>query len=239
MYSDDWLTYQSCFIEGVPCVSTPRRPAGKPATGSQLLSDRAYEAIRDKLIRLEIAPGAAIDEARLAAELDVGRTPVREAIKRLAYQKLVVVYPRSGSYAAPVDVADLASLCDIRERLEGLAAERAASEARYEERQELRRLLDELESDGPPNRLLELDTEAHRAVHRVAHNDYLFDILTQSLDLSLRIWNLARERLPHLAEHLHGQVGILQAILDRDPKRARELAERHVREFEDEVKEMF
>ena len=219
-------------------MSTPRRPAGR-STGSQLLSEVAYEAIRDKLVRLEIAPGAAIDESRLAAELGVGRTPVREAIKRLAYQKLVVVYPRSGSYASQVDVADLASLCDIRERLEGLAAERAASGARYEERQDLRRLLDELESDSPPSRLLELDTAAHRAVHRLAHNDYLFDILTQALNLSLRIWNLAHERLPHLEHHVHGQAAILRAVLDRDPPRARELAERHVREFEDEVKEMF
>ena len=220
-------------------VSTPRRATGKPAAGSQLLSDLAYEAIRDKLVHLDIAPGDAIDEAQLAAELGLGRTPVRDAIKRLAYQRLVVVYPRSGSYAAQVDVADLASLCDIRERLEGLAAERAASEARYEERQELRQLLDELEGDCPPSRLLELDTAAHRAVHRLSHNEYLFDTLTQTLDLSLRIWNLARERLPHLEHHVHGQVGILRAILDRDPPRARELAERHVREFEDEVKEMF
>lgn len=220
-------------------MSTPRRVAAKPAERSQLLSDRAYEAIRDKLVRLEIAPGAAIDEAQLAAELGLGRTPVREAIKRLAYQKLVVIYPRSGSYAAQVDVSDHTSLCDIRERLEGLAAERAATEARYEERQELRELLDELEGDCPPSRLLELDTAAHRAVHRMSHNEYLYDILTQTLDLSLRIWNLARERLPHLEHHVHGQVGILRAILDRDPKRARELAEQHVREFEDEVKEMF
>jgi len=190
-------------------------------------------------VHLDIAPGDAIDEAQLAAELGLGRTPVRDAIKRLAYQKLVVVYPRSGSYAAQIDVADLASLCDIRERLEGLAAERAASEARYDERQELSRLLDELEGDCLPSRLLELDTAAHRAVHRLSHNQYLYDTLTQTLDLSLRIWNLARERLPHLEHHVHGQVAILRAILDRDPAKARELAERHVREFEDEVKEMF
>jgi DNA-binding GntR family transcriptional regulator len=220
-------------------VSTPRRATGRPAETGPLLSDRAYEAIRDKLVHLEIAPGDAVDEVQLASELGLGRTPVREAIKRLAYQKLVVVYPRSGSYAAQVEVSDLASLCDIRERLEGLAAERAATEARYEERQELRQLLDELEGDCPPSRLLELDTTAHRAVHRASHNEYLYDTLTQTLDLSLRIWNLARERLPHLEHHVHGQVALLKAILDRDPAKARELAERHVREFEDEVKEMF
>jgi DNA-binding GntR family transcriptional regulator len=222
-------------------VSSPRGAGARPATtaNTALLSDLAYTAIRDKLVRLQIAPGAPIDEARLAAELNLGRTPVREAIKRLAYQRLVVVYPRSGSYAADIDVTDLTALCDIRELLEGLAAERAAVEARYDERRELERLLAELDSDCAPDKLLELDAAAHRMVHRSAHNDYLLDMLTQTLDLSLRIWNLARERLPHLGEHVHSNAAVLRAILDRDAPKAGELARRHVREFENEVKEMF
>ncbi|WP_406273951.1 GntR family transcriptional regulator [Nocardia sp. NBC_00881] len=216
------------------------RPSSRVRTSnSELLSDRAYVAIRDKLISLDIAPGDTIDEERLAAELGVGRTPVREAIKRLAHQKLVVIYPRRGSYASEIDVADLESICDIRERLEGLAAEQAARHARYEERQELQHLLAEFNGCTEPTALLELDTAMHRTVHRLAHNEYLRDILMQSLDLSLRIWNMARERLPHLEHHVHSQAEVLRAILDRDPQRAGELAQRHVREFEDEVREMF
>jgi DNA-binding GntR family transcriptional regulator len=204
-----------------------------------LLSDRAYDAIRDKIVALEIAPGAPIEEEQLAAELGVGRTPVREAIKRLAYRKLVVVYPRSGSYAADLDLADLEAICDMRERLEGLAAERAATEARYEERQELQKLLNDINDCTDPAKLLDLDVLVHRAIHRMAHNPYLFDTLTQSLDLSLRMWNLARERLPDLDHHVHGQTEVLQAILDRNGARARKLAEAHVREFEDDIRKMF
>jgi DNA-binding GntR family transcriptional regulator len=204
-----------------------------------LLSDRAYDAIRDKIVTLEIAPGAPIEEELLAAELGVGRTPVREAIKRLAYRKLVVVYPRSGSYAADLDLADLEAICDMRERLEGLAAERAATEARYEERQELQKLLDDIDACTDPAKLLDLDVLVHRAIHRMAHNPYLFDTLTGSLDLSLRMWNLARERLPDLDHHVHGQTEVLQAILDRNGARARKLAEAHVREFEDDIRKMF
>jgi DNA-binding GntR family transcriptional regulator len=204
-----------------------------------LLSDKAYNAIRDKIVSLEIPPGAPIEEERLAAELGVGRTPVREAIKRLAYRRLVVVYPRSGSYAADLDLADLEAICDIRERLEGLAAERAATEARYEERQELQALLDAVVACKDPAALLDLDAKVHRAIHRMAHNPYLLDSLTQSLDLSLRMWNLARERLPDLDHHVHGQAEILRAILDRNGARARKLAEAHVREFVDDVRKMF
>ena len=79
----------------------------------------------------------------------------------------------------------------------------------------------------------------HRAIHRMAHNPYLFDTLTGSLDLSLRMWNLARERLPDLDHHVHGQTEVLQAILDRNGARARKLAEAHVREFEDDIRKMF
>jgi len=213
--------------------------AVKQPTASPLLSDRAYDAIRDKIVSLEIAPGAPIEEEHLAAELGVGRTPVREAIKRLAYRRLVVVYPRSGSFAADLHPADLEALCDMRERLEGLAAERAATEATYEERQELRRLLDDVAECTDPATLLDLDVGVHRAVHRMAHNPYLLDTLTQTLDLSLRMWNLARERLPDLNHHVHGQTEVLQAILDRDAARARTLAEAHVREFEDDIRKMF
>jgi DNA-binding GntR family transcriptional regulator len=204
-----------------------------------LLSDQAYEAIRDKIVSLEIAPGAPIEEEQLAAELGVGRTPVREAIKRLAFRKLVVVYPRSGSYAADLDLADLEAICDMRERLEGLAAERAATEARYEERQELQALLEDINACREPAKLLDLDVLVHRSIHRMAHNPYLLDTLTQSLDLSLRMWNLARERLPDLDHHVHGQTEVLQAILDRNGVRARKLAEAHVREFEDDIRKMF
>jgi DNA-binding GntR family transcriptional regulator len=210
------------------------RPAGSP-----LLSDRAFEAIRDKIVSLRIPPGAPIEEEQLADELGVGRTPVREAIKRLAHRKLVVIYPRSGSYAAELDLADLEALCDLRERLEGLAAERAATAARYEERQDLTALLDELDATTDPAALLDLDVVVHRAVHRMAHNPYLLDVLGQSLDLSLRMWNLAKERLPDLDPHVHGQGEVLRAILARDAGRARALAEAHVREFEDGVRTMF
>ncbi|MCW2882865.1 MAG: GntR family transcriptional regulator [Sphaerisporangium sp.] len=220
-------------------MPSKRMPAKGRETDAQLLSERAYEGIRNKLVTLEIAPGAAIDEERLAAELGVGRTPVRAAIKRLAYQKLIVVYPRSGTFASEIDIADLKAICDIRERLEGLAAERAAQVARYEERQELRHLLERLEVVSGTDQLLDLDTAVHRTVYRLAHNTYLLDVLTTSLDLSLRMWHLALERLPHLAEHVGNQREVIQAILDRDPARACGAAEKHIRAFEEEVREMF
>jgi hypothetical protein len=94
------------------------------------LADRAYLAIRDQLIMLDIQPGEPIDDDQLAKSLGVGRTPVREALKRLEGDRLVVSYPRRGTFATGMDIADLAHVSEIRVQLEPLAARRAAERAR-------------------------------------------------------------------------------------------------------------
>ena len=111
------------------------RPAGPvtmkfmvrdPAPSSTPLADRAYAVIQDQLIMLDIPPHAAIVEGELAEQLGVGRTPVREALKRLEVERLVVSYPRRGTFATGVDVADLGNISEIRSHLEPVAARRAA-----------------------------------------------------------------------------------------------------------------
>src|SRR5689334_23597367 len=71
------------------------------------LADKAYVAIRDRLIMLDIRPGDPIDDDALAQDLGVGRTPVREALKRLEVDRLVVSYPRRGTFATGMDISDL------------------------------------------------------------------------------------------------------------------------------------
>ncbi len=83
-------------------------------------------AIRDRLIMLEIRPSEPIDDDALACSLGVGRTPVREALKRLEGDRLVVTFPRRGTFATGMDITDLAHISEIRVQLEPLAARRAA-----------------------------------------------------------------------------------------------------------------
>jgi DNA-binding GntR family transcriptional regulator len=85
---------------------------------TELLSDRAYAALRDRLISLEIPPGAPIDEDALTRELAVGRTPVREAVRRLALEGLIVVYPRRGTFASTINITSLTDITDVRAQLE-------------------------------------------------------------------------------------------------------------------------
>ena len=110
------------------------------------LAEKAYLAVRDQLIMLDIQPGEPIDDEQLATSLGVGRTPVREALKRLEGDRLVVSYPRRGTFATGMDIADLAHISEIRLQLEPLAARRAAERAPRTTRSDF----DELASGSRP-----------------------------------------------------------------------------------------
>src|SRR6266704_7108242 len=120
------------------------------------LADKAYQAIRELIVSLELAPGAVIDERELMERLEIGRTPVREALRRLAHERLVEVYPRRGMFVTGVDVRELARLSEVRELLEPEAARLAAERATDADREELACLLSELDS-GSSAELMELD----------------------------------------------------------------------------------
>ena len=204
---------------------------------SQLLSDRAYVALRDRLVSLRIPPGAPIDEEALTGELGVGRTPVREAIRRLALERLVVVYPRRGTFAAAINITSLTDITDVRVPLEAHAAERAAVLCDDDDRREADGLIAELRAAESSQRsLIELDARVHRFVYRCCRNPYLEQDLDRYLNMSLRIWHLTWDRLPPLQERVREHCQLLEAIRDGDAERAREIARAHVIAFADEMR---
>jgi DNA-binding GntR family transcriptional regulator len=195
------------------------------------LADKAYHAIRDLIVALELAPGAVIDERELIERLEIGRTPVREALRRLAQEQLVEVYPRRGMFVTGVDVRQLAKLSEVREVLEPAAARLAAERASDEDRAEIAELLQELEA-GDDRTLIDLDERIHRAVYRSAHNDFLEATLEQYYVLALRIWAMALDRAHELKDAVQEHRALLEAIRDGDPERAAETMRAHVQNFE-------
>jgi DNA-binding GntR family transcriptional regulator len=204
----------------------------------ELLADRAYVDLRDLIVTLALAPGAPINEEALGRELGLGRTPIREAIKRLALENLVAVYPRRGTFVCEINITDLAHISDVRAELEAHAAYRAAQRLTPEQRDELDGLLEDLaQPDGAAAAdLMGLDARIHRFVYRCAGNPYLRDTLERYLNLSLRIWYLVLGRLPHLFERVHEHGTLLEAIRDGDADRARAIAAEHVATFEREIR---
>jgi DNA-binding GntR family transcriptional regulator len=210
-----------------------------PGGARGLLADRAYDELRDRIVTLKIAPGEPIDEDEIGEQLGMGRTPVREAIKRLALENLVTVYPRRGTFASDINITDLAHISDVRMQLEGHAACRAAQRLTPTARVELEGLLDELDRCAQAqdhSRLMGLDAEVHRFIHRVPGNPYLEETLGRYFNLSLRIWYLVLERLPHVVARVHEHREVLHAIADGDPDRARRVMMAHVETFEREIR---
>ncbi len=209
------------------------------AAPRELLADRAYAELRDRIVSLQIAPGAPIDEDGLGAELDMGRTPVREAIKRLALENLVNVFPRRGTFASEINITDLAHISDVRVVLEGHAAYRAAERLTQGQRVELEQLLTELNRNGGGNgtvQLMALDARVHRFIHCAAGNPYLEQTLNRYFNLSLRIWHLVFESLPHLFTRVHEHEEVLRAIAAGEPERARAILTEHIATFEREIR---
>jgi DNA-binding GntR family transcriptional regulator len=204
-----------------------------------LLADRAYVELRDRIVTLQIPPGAPIDEDTLGRELEMGRTPVREAIKRLSLENLVTVFPRRGTFASEINITDLAHISDVRRQLESHAAYRAAQRITESQRVELEELLEQLtRSEGSDDleQLMALDARVHRFVHRCAGNPYMEETLARYLNLSLRIWHLVLDRLPHLFARVHEHDDLLRAIADGDADGARQILAEHVGTFESEIR---
>lgn len=212
------------------------------ADGAPLsLADRAYAAIRDRLIMLDIRPGEPLNDDLLAQDLGTGRTPVREAFKRLEVDRLVVAYPRRGTFATRVDITDLAHISEIRRELEPLAAARAARTAPAATRERLAALAAEVGALDPAigdRDLLRRDVEVHRHIYRAAGNPHLEDVLVRQDNLATRIWCLFLDRLPAVAGHVKEHAALLDAIVAGEDGAAARLALEHVVGFERAVREV-
>lgn len=202
-------------------------------------ADRAYYAIRELIVTLELPPGAVVREPELTEQLGIGRTPVREALRRLAQERLVEVFPRRGMFVTKVDVRDLARLCEVRLALEPEAARLAAERATQADLAELREVLAELDGGRKrdPRALIDLDERIHRAIYHASHNPYLAETLEQYYAHALRIWMVALARTD-IGAAVGGHHAVLEAVVRGDGARAERLMREHVESFEEAVRDV-
>ena len=213
---------------------------GRTGPGDVSMAEQAYRQLRDRLIMLEIRPGEAINEGTLAMEFGIGRTPVREALKRLESDRLVVSYARRGTFATNVDITELADVSDIRERLEPLAAERAAKLATPGMRAELLGVAAAIANmdtaTSNQRELMRYDIRVHRLIYAAAANPHLEDALIRYDNLATRIWCLVLDKIPSVAGHIAEHIELLEAIATGDAQLAGSLALEHVTSFEKSVR---
>lgn len=203
------------------------------------LAEQAYRVLRDRLVMLDIQPGEPINEDRLSSELGCGRTPIREALKRLTGDRLVAAFPRRGTFATDVNIADLAHISEVRRALEPMAASAAAERATAEDRATLTELRDKLDaSKGAEDNdaLLRIDLDVHRSIYHCVYNPFLEDTLVGYDNLATRIWCVFAPRLSGMAGHVGEHGPLLTAIIDGDAEKAADLALQHVSGFETAIR---
>lgn len=211
--------------------------AAHPDHSAQSLSIRAYREIRRLIVRLELAPGDVVDEAQLQARLGIGRTPIREALQRLARDQFVVVLPRRGMYVAHIDVEELPLLYETRAVLEPFAARLACHRGAPSDWSDV---IDDVErglrSNRSPEELLEVDRRCHRVVWELARNRFLTDTLDMLYAQSDRVWHMYLADVADTRQAVDEHLEILRALQARDAERAARLMEQHVRSFDAQVR---
>jgi DNA-binding GntR family transcriptional regulator len=209
-------------------------PLASPVPEGASLAERAYLALRDKIVSLEIRPGELIREEQVMEDLGVSRTPIREALLRLSQQQLVVVIPRRGTFATDVHVGEVGIVYELRRELESVAARWAAERRSEADVTALQEMIDELSaipSSPEPDLETQLahDQRAHSLIYGMAGNPLMESALSTYHLLAARIWFLASSRVTWAGGfHFDDVIELLESVRDGDSDRAARLASEHL-----------
>ncbi|OQY23367.1 MAG: hypothetical protein B6I34_04710 [Anaerolineaceae bacterium 4572_32.1] len=202
------------------------------------LSEKAYHLIKHKIVTLELAPLSVIDPKALGEELGVGRTPVREALHRLAGEGLVMVVPRRGTFVAEISITDLQKIFEMRMALEGFCARLAAQRITAEQIAGMETVIQEMIQmpDGDSKELMAIDERFHELMYQAADNEFLADSLRRLHAQSFRLWYLALDRLSSVRGAMEQHIEIAEALKMGDGARAETLMQQHIEEFQQKIK---
>jgi DNA-binding GntR family transcriptional regulator len=209
--------------------------------GPTSLGETAYSQIKQWIVRLDLAPGSVVSEEDLQTRTGIGRTPIREALQRLERDQLVTIIPRRGVMVSLIDLGDLALLYESRSILEPYVHRLAAARGTTEHWDVMRDALARVDAMGdtaPWTALLDVDRICHEVVWAAADNRFL----TQTLDLlysqSERLWHQYVRNESDLRDALDEHREVLAALRNGDGETAAKLIENHVRNFENQTREV-
>lgn len=195
------------------------------------LREIVYEQLKLQILTGKISPGTRMMEVELADEMGVSRTPIREAIRKLEKDGLVVIEPRRGAYASDISVDDMIDTLLVREYLEGLAAALAAKRITEKEGQELigiTRDYSKAIDAGDTEKIIAYDEAFHQEIIRLSGNKTLIKISETVQEQSLRFRHLYYEDFSRYANMPSEHTRIVDALMSGDADAAREAADKHV-----------
>lgn len=190
---------------------------------AETLTDKAYRALEEQIVTLRIPPGTVVSEAILSRRLGVGRTPVREALQRLAREWLVVILPRRGIVVSEIDPVRQLRVLEARREIERFLCRSAARRASVAQRAQFRQIaagMDDAASRADDIAFMRLDREFNLAVLDSGGNEFAAAAMSQMNGLSRRFWYLHYKQVADLplAARLHADIA--RAIADADQEAA-------------------
>ena len=202
-------------------------------------AEKAYTQIKGKIITAEMPPGSVINEAQLMEEFALGRTPIREAIKQLQSENLVMVTPRKGMFVTDIAVTDLLQIFEVRVELESFATKLAAERISEHELVELQNLAVAYKETDPSNKetLIKLDGEFHALIAKATHNKFLSKEIEHYYNLSLRIWYIALTYAKPEDIDVDAHIEILEAIQAQEAEKAGLRMREHIQNFHKTIKQ--
>ena len=228
-------------IRGIASFAVVREEARcpvKPQAAPKTISQQVYERLRDEVLTGSLHPGVWIREQDIASAWSVSRTPVREAVRRLAHDGLVESSPNRGVRVRELTPQEVNDVYELRELLEGTAARRAAERAEACDIERLRALLAHIDTlpASEPAAHIRADEALHDAIVAIAGNEALFDLTRRLYGRVARVKIITRDtntsrrtREQHLA--------IVEAIAAHDPDGAERAMREHIRTFREIVAE--
>ena len=201
----------------MPGKRAARKLAGGTAATS--LTDRAYSDLEEMIVTLRLPPGSAVSEAALSERLGIGRTPIREALQRLARERLVTILPRRGIIVSEINIKSQLQLLELRREVERLVARSAARRATSEERArflDIARSFEKSAKNGDEVTFMRVDREFNELTVVVARNAFAAGAMSLVHSLSRRFWYIHYQQaadMPHAAK-LHADVARGIALAD-------------------------
>ena len=203
--------------------STTDNTTAKPERSDVSLTDKAYLALEELIVTLQLPPGEALSEAILAKRLNIGRTPVREALHRLARENLVVLLPRRGILVADFNIRSQLKMLEVRREIERLIARSAAERASTAERQQFRELaiaLRQAAADNDDLRFMRLDQDFNRYTARAARNEFASTTMALMGGLSRRFWFMHHQHINDMPLAAEYHAAVAEAIAQGDSEAA-------------------
>ncbi len=210
-------------------TTKPVARAPAPSGVGDSLSERAYRQLEEQIVTLKIPPGAMVTEAALAQSTGFGRTPIREAIQRLARERLLVIKSRRGILVSEVDVHAQLRLLAVRRELERLVARDASIHASDEERCRLNAIAAAMEAAGAANddrTFMRLDREFNLLCLDAARNEFAAGAMSLMHGLSRRFWYIHYREAADLPLAARRHADVARAIAAADPETAAAASDR-------------